>query len=338
MKMRSFFLAPALTLCMAGAHAQDQQVFVICAVQADWCALAKNAFTKATGIDVKMVQKATGEALAQILAERQNPKTDLLFGATGDAHLQLAEQDLTLPYKSPLLPQLHPWAQRQAETANHKTVGIYSGPLGFGFNTELMAKKKLPIPRTWQDLLKPEYKGEIMMANPNSSGTAYTLLATLVQIMGEEKAFEYVTKLNENIVSYPRSGAGPIKAVARGEATIALCFLHDISGEKAAGFPVESVTPAEGSGAEVGSMSIVKGAPNLENAKKFYDWALTPAAQQLGAAAKQFQLPSNPATPVTSQMPDFKKVKLIDYDYAKYGSAAVRRQLLVRWERSVKQQ
>ena len=100
-------------------------------------------------------------------------------------------------------------------------------PLGFGYNTELLAKKKLAVPRSWADLLKPEYKGEIQVANPASSGTAYTMVATLVQLMGEDKAFEYMKGLHKNIGQYTRSGTGPIKAVARGETAVSISFVHD---------------------------------------------------------------------------------------------------------------
>jgi iron(III) transport system substrate-binding protein len=242
---------------------------------------------------------------------------------------------LTLEYKSPALSQLHAWAQQQAAQSHHRTVGIYSGPLGFGYNSELIAKKKLPVPKTWADLLNPAYKGEIQVANPAASGTAYTMVATLVQLMGEEKAFEYMKGLHKNISQYTRSGTGPIKAVARGETTVSISFVHDGPGEKMQGFPVETITPAEGTGAEIGSMSIIKGARNLEAAKKFYEWALTPQAQQFGAASKQFQLPSNKATAIDPRVPDFKKIKFIDYDYAKYGASAERRRLIARWEKDV---
>ena len=84
---------------------------------------------------------------------------------------------------------------------------------------------------------------------------------------------------------------------------------------------LKPITPAEGTGAEIGSMSIIKGARNMDAAKKFYEWAITPAAQEMAAAAKQFQLPSNKATKVDPRIPDFKKIKFINYDYAKYGAA-----------------
>jgi iron(III) transport system substrate-binding protein len=335
MKFNRIFLAAAALFGLPNAHAQDNEINVICSVQAEWCNLIQTTYAKTSGVKVNMTLKGTGEALAQILAERANPKTDLWFGGTGDPHMLAAEQNLTLEYKSASLPQLHPWAQKQAEQAGYKTVGIYMGPLGFGYNTELLAKKKLPIPKTWADLLKPEYKGEIQVADPRASGTAYTMIATLVQMMGKDKAFEYLAALHKNVSNYPRSGTGPIKAVARGEASVSISFVHDAPGEKAQGFPIDTVTPSDGTGAEIGSMSIVKGARNLENAKKFYEWALTPGAQQFGAAAKQFQLPSNTKTPVDPRVPDFKKIKLIDYDYAKYGQAALRRDLILNWERRV---
>ncbi|EHR70039.1 ABC-type Fe3+ transport system, periplasmic component [Burkholderiales bacterium JOSHI_001] len=328
--------ALAFVAGVGAAQAQDAgQVNVICSVQAEWCNMIQTVFAKSTGIKVNMSLKGSGEALAQIIAERANPKTDVWFGGTGDPHLQAAEQDLTLEHKSAALPQLHPWAQQQAAQSKYRTVGIYSGPLGFGYNSELIAKKKLAVPRTWADLLKPEYKGEIQVANPASSGTAYTMVATLVQLMGEDKAFDYMKALHKNIATYTRSGTGPIKAVARGEATLSISFVHDGPGEKLQGFPVETVTPAEGTGAEIGSMSLIKGARNLEAARKFYEWALTPQAQQFGAAAKQFQLPSNKATPVDARVPDFKKIRFINYDYARYGASAERKRLIGRWEKDV---
>ncbi|WP_399678766.1 ABC transporter substrate-binding protein [Xenophilus sp.] len=335
MKNSTKTLLAGAVLAAASASASAQQVNVICSVQADWCNMIATVYARTTGVKINLALKGSGEALAQLIAERENPKTDVWFGGTGDPHLQAAEQGLTLEYKSPTLSQLYPWAQDQAKQSGYKTVGIYSGPLGFGYNTELLAKKKLPAPKSWADLLKPEYKGDIQVANPASSGTAYTMIATLVQLMGEDKAFDYLKGLHKNIAAYTRSGTAPIKAVARGETAVSISFIHDAPQEKMQGFPVETVTPSEGTGAEIGSMSIVKGARNMEQAKRFYEWALTPAAQAFGAATKQYQLPSNKSTPVDPNVPDFKKIKLIDYDYKKYGASAERRRLIARWEKEV---
>ena len=336
MKKTLLALAVMATGAALPAAAQDAgQINVICSVQAEWCNLMQTVYSRTTGVKVNMSLKGSGEALAQLIAEKANPKTDLWFGGTGDPHLQAAEQDLTLEYKSASLPQLHAWAQQQAAQSKFRTVGIYSGPLGFGYNPELLAKKKLPVPKTWNDLLKPEYKGEIQVANPASSGTAYTMVATLVQLMGEDKAFDYMKALHRNISQYTRSGTAPIKAVARGETSVSISFVHDGPGEKMQGFPVETITPSDGTGAEIGSMSLIKGARNLEAAKKFYEWSLTASAQEMGAAAKQFQLPSNKSAKVDPRVPDFKKIKFIDYDYAKYGSSAERRRLIGKWEKDV---
>lgn len=328
-------LALSTVLATGAARANEGSLNVICGTQAEWCTLAQTTFARTTGIKVNMVQKGAGEALAQIVAEGANPKTDVWFGGTGDPHLQAAEKDLTLAYQSPNIHLLRDWAVAQARQSSYKTVGLYSGPLGFAYNTELLAKKKLPVPACWSDLVKPQYKGEVQMANPNSSGTAYMVIATMVQISGEDKAFEYLKALHRNVSQYPRSGTGPLKNVSHGENTISISFIHDVPGEVMQGFPVKSVTPCEGTGYEIGSMSIIKGARNLSNAKKFYDWALTAPAQQLGAAAKQFQLPSNKGAKVDPRVPDVTRIKMINYDFEKYGKAAERKRLLERWEREV---
>src|SRR4029078_168836 len=144
-------------------------------------------------------------SLAQIVAEKANPKLDVWFGGTGDPHLQAAEQRLLEKYRSPKLKDLQPWARKQAEQSKYRTVGMYLGVLGIGYNTELLAKKKAPSPACWRDLIKPEFANDVQMANPNASGTAYTAIATLVQVMGEDEAFRYLKALHRNINNYPPS-------------------------------------------------------------------------------------------------------------------------------------
>ena len=311
---------------------------VYCSVQAEWCQAVANEFQRQTGIRVALTLKGSGETLAQVTAEAANPKGDVWFGGTGDPHLAAAEQNLTVAYKSPNLDKLHDWARRQAEQSGFKTVGIYAGALGFGYNPELLMKKKLAPPTCWKDLIKADYKDEIQIANPNSSGTAYTAVATIVQLFGEDEAFRYLRQLHRNVNQYTRSGVGPIKAVARGETSVSISFLHDVVTEALAGFPVKAQAPCEGTGYEVGSLSIIKGSRNLEGAKKFVDWALTPQAQKLGADARQFQVPSNREAQLPPQAPRFADIKLISYDFAKYGASAERKRLLERWEREVNSQ
>ncbi len=315
--------------------AQADKLTLYCSVDEEWCAAVVQAFEAETGIDVDMTRKSSGETYAQIRAEASNPKGDVWWGGTGDPHLQAASEGLTEAYESPMRDQLHPWAISQAESADNKTIGIYSGALGYGYNTELLEANGLPEPSCWEDLLKPEYKGHIQMANPNSSGTAYTTLATMVQLFGEEEGFEFMKKLHANINQYTKSGSAPIKAAARGETTIGIVFMHDAVAQAVQGFPVKVVAPCEGTGYEIGSMSIIAGARNLDEAKKFYDWALTAEAQALALQANSYQVPSNVNAPTSDKSPDLSSIKLIDYDFAKYGSSDERKRLLQKWDEEV---
>ncbi|MCC7326462.1 MAG: ABC transporter substrate-binding protein [Burkholderiales bacterium] len=326
----------ALALAAPLSAAAQGELVVYCTVQEEWCRPMVAAFEKTTGIKVLMTRKSAGEFYAQIKAEAANPKGDIWWGGTGDPHLQAAEEGLTEPYKSPKLAELQPWAVRQAEASHFKTVGIYAGALGYSYNTDLLKKKNIAPPKCWSDLIKPEFKDEIQVANPNSSGTSYTMLATLVQLMGEDKAFEYLKALHKNVNQYTKSGGAPARAAATGESLIGITFQHDAVVQKVKGAPVTIVSPCEGTGYEIGSMSIIKGAKNMDNAKKWYDWALTPEAQSIaGKLQVAYQVPSNKSSYIPPQAPDLKEVKLIDYDFVKYGSSAERKRLLSKWDKDV---
>jgi iron(III) transport system substrate-binding protein len=325
----------ALLASAVPAAAQGELV-LYCSVQEEWCRPMVAAFEKATGIKVLMTRKSSGEFYAQIKAEAANPKGDVWWGGTGDPHLQAAEETLTDPYVSPRLEELQDWAKNQAKAAKFRTVGIYAGALGYSYNTAELAKRKLPEPKCWSDLIKPAYKDDVQVANPNSSGTSYTMLATLVQIMGEQKAFDYLKALHKNINQYTKSGAAPARAAATGESLIGITFQHDAVVQAIGGAPVKIVSPCEGTGYEIGSMSIIKGTKNLANARKWYDWALSPEAQAIGSGLKiSYQVPSNKKAPVPAQAPKLAEIKLIDYDFAKYGSSAERTRLLKKWDDEV---
>ena len=328
-------LAAAAAFFAAPAAAQGT-LNLYCSVQIEWCGAIAANFGRDTGIRVNMTQRGSGETLAAIRAENQNPRGDVWFGGTGDPHLAAGEENLSQPYESPRNADLQPWALTQWRQSNGRAVGVYAGAVGFGYNTELLGRKGLAAPGCWADLTDPRFKGEIQVANPNSSGTAYVIIATLVQLMGEDAAFDYMKRLHPNVNSYARSGTGPVKAVARGETGVSLSFVHDAVTERNAGFPVAYNTPCEGTGYEIGSMSIIRGARNLAQARRFYDWALTEPAQRLGfEAGGQLQTPSNRGTPLPPNAPDLSSIKLVDYDFAKYGRAAERRRLIERWDREV---
>ena len=329
-------IAAALALAAPLPAAAQGELVVYCTVQEEWCRPMVAAFEKATGIKVSMTRKSSGEFYAQLKAEAANPRGDVWWGGTGDPHLQAAEEGLTLEYKSPKMNELQDWAVRQWEQSKGRTVGVYAGALGYSYNTEQMKKNRVPEPKCWSDLTKPVYKDEIQVANPNSSGTSYTMLATLVQLMGEDKAFEYMKALHKNVNQYTKTGAAPARAAAVGETLIGITFQHDAVVQAIGGAPVAIVSPCEGTGYEIGSMSLIKGAKNLENAKKWYDWALGVEAQSIGAQAKvSYQVPSNKNASAPPQAPKFADIKFINYDFAKYGSSAERTRLLTKWDKEV---
>lgn len=327
--------AAVVSAAFAGSATAAENLTLYCSADEVWCQLLAKTFEEETGINVDMTRKSSGETFAQVRAESSNPKGDIWWGGTGDPHLQAAEEGLTVEYISPMREELNDWAISQAEASGNKTIGIYSGALGFGYNSELLEKNGLDAPGCWKDLTKPEFKGHVQIANPNSSGTAYTTLATMVQLFGEDDGFQYMKDLHKNVNQYTKSGSAPIKAAGRGETTIGIVFMHDAVAQAVAGFPVVTVAPCEGTGYEIGSMSIIDGARNLENAKTFYDWALTADVQSLALEANSYQVPSNKGAKTSPKSPDLSSIKLIDYDFTKYGSSDERKRLLQKWDEEV---
>jgi len=285
---------------------------------------------------VQQGRKATGEALAQLRAEAANPKTDLWWGGTGDPFLQAAEAGLLEAYRPAYLNDLHGWAVRQYAMSGNMVGGFYTSAIGFGWNEDVLRKKKLPAPRCWSDLADPRYQGEIETSHPGSSGTGYTILAGLVQLMGEEAAFDYLKKLHRNVTQYTRSGTAQAKSVAKGEVGIGVSFIFGFENERQQGFTmVKSIAPCEGTSYEVGGIALIKGARNREAAIKYYDWLMGPAGQSIGAKANSLQVPANKTFQPDPRIPAVDNVRLIKYDFEKYGKAAERRRLIERWEKDV---
>lgn len=327
-------LAGAAALWSLNASAQGV-VNALCSTDSGWCEAAAAEFTRATGIKVNQAHKGTGEIAAQIRAEAANPKTDLWWGGTGDPFLQVAEQGLLDPYRPAYINDLHDWAVRQYAMSGNQVGGFYTSTIGFGFNTDMLKKKKLPEPKCWADLVKPEYKGEIEISHPASSGTAYTIIAGLVQQMGEEPAFDYLKKLHRNVTSYTRSGQAQAPNVAKGEVAIGVSFLFGFERWRYEKYPVKTASPCEGTGYEIGGIALVKGARNKANAVRYYDWLMSPAGQAIGARVGSLQTPANKTFKPDPRIPSSEGVKLIKYDFEKYGKAAERKRLIDRWTREV---
>ncbi|MDZ4136516.1 MAG: ABC transporter substrate-binding protein, partial [Paracoccaceae bacterium] len=326
--MKTFTIsALALTACLGATSTMAQTLNVVCSNEQAWCDLMAQNFEIDTGIDTAIVRKSTGEVLAQIRAEAGNPKVDVWWGGTGDPHLIAAAEGLTVATGVDTSGLLG-WAQNMAEMSQGRAVGVHVGLLGMMYNTKVLAERGLTAPACWRDLAKPEYKGEVTVSNPQSSGTAYTQLATLVQVFGEDEAFKLLAEIGVNVNQNTKSGSAPGKMAARGETTIAVGFMHDMVNLKKQGFPVEIVSPCEGTGYEVGAVSVINGTPNMDSAKKWVEYVISAEAQTRGLEVGVFNIPSNPAAATDPDAPDMAAVKLIDYDFATYGASATRERLL----------
>jgi iron(III) transport system substrate-binding protein len=328
-------LGLALATGSAAPALAQGTVTALCSTDQSWCELAATEFQKATGLRVLQTRKPTGEALAQLRAEAANPKTDLWWGGTGDPFLQAAEAGLLQAYRPSYINDLHAWSVRQYAMRQNMVGGFYTSAIGFGWNTELLKKKKLPEPKCWADVIKPIYKGEIEISHPASSGTAYTILAGLVQLMGENQAFDYMKALHKNVTQYTRSGTAQAPNVGKGEVAVGISFIFGFDAWRHNKYPVASTAPCEGTSYEVGGIALVKGSRNAEGARRYYDWLMSPEGQAIGAKANSLQSPANRMFKPDPRIPSMDSVRLIKYDFEKYGSSAERKRLLERWQKEV---
>ncbi len=308
------------------------RVVVLCSPNVEWCDLLKAAFPRATGIQLDFVRLSSGEALARLRAEKANPVFDVWFGGTGDPHFEAIELGVTEFYKPKAWDDIRPELK---EAVASKYVPLYAGVLGWAVNGALLKEKNLPEPKTWEEMADPRYRGLIAYPNPNTSGTGYTMLATMVQVYGEAKAFDILKRMHKNVAEYTRAGAAPGVMTGRGEVAVGVTFVHDAVLQILSGFPVTYGSARDGTGYEIGGLSLVKGAPNRANGMAFIDWALTPEAQMLAVNAKSYQIPSNSKTPIPKVAPRFQDFKVIKYDFVKYGTALIRDALVKRWTTEV---
>lgn len=328
--------ALAISASLFAAPSMAQQVNAYCSTNQSWCEMAASEFTKATGIKVLQTRLATGEALARLKAEAANPKTDIWWGGTGDPFLQAAEEKLLEAYRPAYMNDLYDWSVRQYDLSGNMVGGFYTSAIGIGWNTDVLKKKNLAPPKCWADLTDAKYKGEVETANPGSSGGAYTIVAGLIQLMGEDKAFDYMKRLHKNVTQYTKSSNAQAKTVARGEVGIGISFIFGFDEERLAGFPsVAAVAPCEGTSYEVGGIALIKGSRNGADARKYYDWLMSPVGQGIGAKANSLQNPANKTFKQDPKIPTMDGVKLINYDFKKYGAAAERKRIIEKWEKEI---
>ncbi len=328
-------LAAGLALVALAGGARAAPLVIYCSHDSDACELAASEFQRETGIATRVTRKATGEFYAQIRAERANPRGDVWYGGTIDGFLQGADEDLFMAYRSPRVDELAPWARSLTERTGYRVNAIYEIVIGFGTLPETLARRKLAAPACWKDLLSPAYKGEIDWSNPVSSGTGYTILATLVAMYGEDGAFDYLRRIKPNVMRWTASGTAQGASIARGEASVGVTFVHEFITYVLQGFPIDIVIPCEGTGAAQGGMAILADAPNPEEAKRFVDWALSKPAMELANRTRNLIIPANASATLKPEAARFASAKLVDVDPMKFGAAETRKRLLARWQREI---
>ncbi|EOD78191.1 Ferric iron ABC transporter, iron-binding protein [Grimontia indica] len=315
----------------------EGRLVVYCSTTNTMCEAATKAFSEKYDIDTSFIRSSSGSTLAKIEAEKKNPRADVWYGGTLDPQSQAGEMNLLHAYKSPQLKFIMEEFRDPAKRKGNYSSAVYMGILGFGVNKDRLAEKGLPIPRCWKDLTKPIYKDEIQIADPQSSGTAYTALATFIQLWDEEKAFSYFKELGKNVSQYTKSGVAPSRNAARGEIAIGIGFLHDYSLELSKGAPLELISPCEGTGYEIGGVSILKGARNLSNAEKFLNFVLSREGQETAwKKGETFQILTNTTAEQSPSALNPKQLNLINYDMSKYGDSAERKRLINKWVNTVK--
>lgn len=236
-----------------------------------------NTYEEKTGVTVEWVRLSTGEAVSRMMAEASNPQVDIWVGGVGLGHIQAKQEGLTIPFEA----ENAQYVGDKFKDKDHYWTGIYAGPLCFVSNTNRLEELGLEAPTSWADLIKPEYENMVQVANPGTSGTAYNVLATMVQIMGEEEGFEYMKKLDRSIVQYTRSGSAPGRNAAIGEVPIGIGYAHDQVKLKSEGYPLKITFPEEGTGYEIASISLVK---DVQLAKDLYNWLLSEEAAEIYAS------------------------------------------------------
>jgi iron(III) transport system substrate-binding protein len=299
----------------------EDTLTVLCTPQEDWCQVMVAAFREETGVETSYVRLSSGEALARLRASADAPEFSVWWGGPADGFVAANEEELIEAYDSPNADVI---ADEQKSDESGVWTGVYVGALGFCSNTERLGELGVDIPTSWDDLTDPALQGEVAMAHPASSGTAYTAFYTQVmRLGGEDEAMEYMQELHPNMLQYTSSGAAPAEMAGRGEVAVSVVFSHDCVRNIDAGFTdLEVSFPDEGTGYEIGGVALIANAPEPNAAKAWIDWSLTAEVQELGAAeAASFQLSTHPDAAVDERSVNLEEVELIEYDFQAAGEA-----------------
>jgi len=294
----------------------------------NWARPMFEEFEKATGIHVNFLRFSSGEALARIIAEKNNPRVDVLFGGPVETHIAGIKEGIFEPYKPPTFGVLVP----RFKDPEGYWIGIADDPLVFMSNNKFLKEKNLAPPTSWSDLLNSAYKGMIQMADARTSGTAVTRIFSIIEVFGrdENKAFDYMKKLRQNVQVYTKSGGGGTIPIGLGQAGAGIFFIVDALKTKQEGYDVVISFPKEGIGTSVEAIALLKGAKNPALGKKLIDWSTGPAMQNLYAKYKINFVPAHSEVktePSLAEVLKGAKVFLIDEAWAGQN----RKRVVERW-------
>jgi iron(III) transport system substrate-binding protein len=287
-------------------------------------------FTRETNIRTKWIRQSSGQILAKVLAEKANPQADVMFGGPAETFIPAIEAGVLEPYPAPSAAGI-PAAYKDSRSY---WLGLARDPLVFMTNTNFLKTHGLKPPTSWVDLLNPVYKGQIQFANPQASGTGVARVATLVLLMGEDKAFAYMKALDKNVEVYTEHGAGGAIPIAIGQAATGTFFIVDALDIVDKGYPVVVTFPKEGTSETVEAVALIKGAKNPERGKRLIDWAVSDKMQSLYSKLRINFLPtsSRVEVPATVRL-TLKQAKFITYDLQWVGQN--RKRLVERFVREI---
>ncbi len=327
---RIFSLITSLVLLAAlslPGLAQAEELIVYTALEDDQIPRYLESFQKAhPDIEAKIVRDSTGIVTAKLLAEKDNPQADVIWGVAATSLLLCDEAGMLEAYAPKGLDKV---SKKYRDPANPpKWVGIDAWMTGFCINTIEAKALGLEYPQSMADLLMPEYQGQIIMPNPASSGTGFLTVSAILQMMGEEEGWAYLDKLHNNIARYTHSGSKPCKLAGSGETVIGVSFGYRGIIQKNKGEPVHTVFPKEGSGWDLEANALVKKATIKPAAKTFLDWAISPEVMK--EYQKSFAVVAAPTgEPVPEGFPSNPEAQLIDNDFA--WAAKNRTRILEEW-------
>ena len=278
-------------------------------------------------IEIKWVRDSTGIVTAKLLAEKNNPKADIVWGLAATSLMLLGNEGMLAPYSPKGVEKLDPKFRDSANPTSW--TGMDAWVASICVNTVEAAKYGLPTPKTWRDLLNPVFKGHVIMPNPNSSGTGFLDVSSWLQIFGEGGGWTFMDGLHENIARYTHSGSKPCKLAASGEIPVGISFAFRGAKSKAAGAPLDIIIPAEGIGWDMEATAIIKGTKNMKAAQTLADWSISRKANEMYNEGYAVVGMPGVAKPVEHFPPEVAS-KMINNDFA--WAATNRARILTEWQ------